>query len=162
MSLLFTTLAGNYVFFSIRVFFHRQWRFTGQQGKGRDHLLFHSTISTRSRILRHLLATSHVIWLSRIFNRNACVYQPATLWDLPTYRLPLDWLADDVMFVCLLDELVLGFCYSDLIWETVGCELVSTTTFVLQANRLTYCPSHHNCSELTVETLEQGVKYVLS
>ena len=73
------------------------------------------------------------------------------------------WLtADDVMFVCLLDELILGFCYSDLIWETVGCELVSTITFVLQANRLTNCPSHHNCSKLTVETLEQGVKYVLS
>ena len=43
-----------------------------------DHLLFHSTISTRSRTLRHLFATLHVRWLSRIFNRNVCVYQTAT------------------------------------------------------------------------------------
>ena len=28
-------------------------------------------------------------------------------------KLPFDWLIDDAMFVCLLDELILGFCYSD-------------------------------------------------
>ena len=57
-------------FFSIRVFFHGHWRLTGQQGKGGDHLLFHSTTSTRSRTFRHLFATLHVRWLSHIFNRN--------------------------------------------------------------------------------------------
>ena len=41
------------------------------------------------------------------------------------------------MFVCLLDELILGFCYSDLTLETGGFELASTITLVLQANRLT-------------------------
>ena len=30
------------------------------------------------------------------------------------------------MFVCLLDELILGFCCSDLTWETGGFELVSS------------------------------------
>ena len=25
----------------------------------------------------------------------------------------IDWLIDDAMFVCLPDELILGFCYSD-------------------------------------------------
>ena len=40
--------------FSIGVFFRRHWRFTGQQGKGGDHLLFHSTTSTHSRTLRYL------------------------------------------------------------------------------------------------------------
>ena len=44
----------------IRVFFRRHWRFTGQQGKGGDHFLFHCTISFRSRTLRHLFATLHV------------------------------------------------------------------------------------------------------
>ena len=44
-------------FFSIRIFFHRHWRFTGQQGKGGNHLLFHPTNSTRSQTLRHLFAT---------------------------------------------------------------------------------------------------------
>ena len=42
------------VFFSIRVFFHGHWRLTGQQGKGGDHVLFHSTTSTRSRTFRLL------------------------------------------------------------------------------------------------------------
>ena len=48
------------------------------------------------------------------------------------------------MFVCLLDELILGFCYSDLTLETDGFELASATTLVLQANRLTKCASQPN------------------
>ena len=56
-------------------------------------------------------------------------------------ELPVDCLIDDAMFVCLLDELIQGFCYSDLRWETGGFELASTVTFVLQANRLTRCAS---------------------
>ena len=48
------------------------------------------------------------------------------------------------MFVCLLDELILGFCYIDLTLETGGFELASTITLVLQANRLTKCASHPN------------------
>ena len=43
------------------------------------------------------------------------------------------------MFVCLFDELILGFYYSDLKRETGGFELASTITLVLQANRLTKC-----------------------
>ena len=51
-------------------------------------------------------------------------------------ELPFEWLIDDAMFVCLLDELILGFCYSDLTLETGGFELASTITLVLQANRI--------------------------
>ena len=43
-------------------------------------------------------------------------------------------LIDDAMFVCLLDDLILDFCYSNLTWETGGFELASTITLVLQAN----------------------------
>ena len=50
------------------------------------------------------------------------------------------------MFVCLLDELILGLSYSDLTWETGGLELVSTITPVLLANRLTKCASHPKCA----------------
>ena len=46
--------------FFCRVFFQRHWRFTGQQGKGEDHVLFLPTSSTRPRTLRHLLETLHV------------------------------------------------------------------------------------------------------
>ena len=78
---------------------------------------FHSTISTRSRIFRHLfdliyLLTLHVRWLSHICNHVACIYQVATRWYLPPYRITI-WLIDDVMliFVCLIDDLTLGFCF---------------------------------------------------
>ena len=46
-----------------------------------------------------------------------------------------------LLFVCLLDELILVFCYSDLTLETGGFELASTITIVLQVNRLTKCAS---------------------
>ena len=49
-------------------------------------------------------------------------------------ELPFESLIDDAMFVCLFDELTLGFCYSDLTLETGGFELASTITLVLQAN----------------------------
>ena len=35
------------------------------------------------------------------------------------------------MFVCLLDKLILDFCYSDLTWETSGFELASTISFII-------------------------------
>ena len=90
-AILLTSSVNTLRFSHLHLFFlyqgplQRHWWFTGQQGKGGDHLLFHSTTSTRSRTLRHLFATLHVKWLSRIFNRNACVYQAATRWDLPLY-----------------------------------------------------------------------------
>ena len=42
-------------FFSVRVFFHRHWRLTGQQRKGGGHLSFHSTTSTLLQTLRFFL-----------------------------------------------------------------------------------------------------------
>ena len=96
--------------FSIRVFFHGHWQLTEQQGKGGDHLLFHSTNSTCSRTCRYLFVIFYVRWLSHIFNHNAFIYQTATQWDLPPYRITI-WLIDDVIliFVCLHVELILGF-----------------------------------------------------
>ena len=81
--------------FSIRVFFRRHWRFTGQQGNGGDHLLFHSTTSTHSRTLWYLFATlKGEKTITYFINRNACVYQIATRWwDLPTYWITI-WLTD--------------------------------------------------------------------
>ena len=102
----------NWIFFflSIRVFYHGHWQLTRQQGKGRDQFLFHSTTSTRSQTFRHLFATLHVRWLSHVFNRTACIYQTATQWDLPAYRITI-WLIDDVMLivVCLIVDLNLDF-----------------------------------------------------
>ena len=95
-----------YFFFLYQGFLHRHWRFTEQQGKGGDHLLFHSTTSTRSRTLRHLFATLHVRWLSHIFNHNACVYQTATQWDLPPYRITIwviEWWCNICLFIWWID-----------------------------------------------------------
>ena len=46
------------------------------------------------------------------------------------------------MFVCLLNDLILGFCYTNLTWETGGFELASTVTLALQKSRLIKCSSH--------------------
>ena len=69
--------------------------------RGGDHFLFHSTTSTTSRIFRHLFATLHVRWLSHVFNCTACIYQTATQWDLPPYRITI-WLIDDVMIMIMI------------------------------------------------------------
>ena len=147
-------------FFSIRVFFHGHWRLTGQQGKGGDLLLFHSTTSTRSRTFRHLFTTLHVRWLSLIFNRNACIYQTATRWDVPPYGITI-WLIDVTLSFCLstwwFDSSFI--CYSNLRRETGEFELASTITLVLQANRLTKCATHPTllqvCNFITKEPLAQ-------
>ena len=86
----------NIIFFYIRIFFHRNWRLTGQQMKGGTHLLFHPTTSTRLRTFRHLFEILHVRWLSNIFNRIACICQAAPWWDLRPYRITFDWLIDNV------------------------------------------------------------------
>ena len=130
------------IFFFYQGLLHRHWRFTGQQGKGGNHLLFHSTTSTRSRTLRHLFATLHVTWL-HVFLIAMLVFLIAMLLDEIYHlnELPFEWLIDVAMFVCLLDELIQGFCHSDLTLETCWFELTSTITILLQANRLTKCAS---------------------
>ena len=92
-------------FFSIRVFFHGHWRLTGQQGKGGDHR--HSTIPLppAHEHLDIYFATLHVRWLSHISNRTACIYQAATRWDLPPYRITI-WLIDDVMLILFVYVLI--------------------------------------------------------
>ena len=71
-------------------------------------------------------------------------------------ELPFEWLIDDAMFVCLLDELIRGFCYSDLTLETGAFELASTITLVLQANRLTKRASHPNFFKKLLTPLGNG------
>ena len=80
------------LFFSISIFFHRHWQFTGQQRKGGGHLLFHSTTSTCSQTLRSLFATLQVRWLSCTFNRTACIYQTSEIYHLYLIELSFDWL----------------------------------------------------------------------
>ena len=55
------------------------------------------------------------------------------------------------MLVCLVDDLILGFCYSKLIRETGRFELASTIDLALQANRRTKCASMTVLFEKTKE-----------
>ena len=104
-------VAGNievlFFYFFLSGFFSRTLATHRTAG---DHLLFYSATSTCSRTFRHLFATLNVRWLLHIFNRNACIYQTATRWDLPPYQITI-WLIDDMIliFVCLLVDFILGF-----------------------------------------------------
>ena len=57
-------------------------------------------------------------------------------------ELPFDWLIDDAIFVCLLDELFLGFLLQQFDMENWWIWTRMTCTPVLQANRLNKCASH--------------------
>ena len=47
------------------------------------------------------------------------------------------------MFVCLLDGLILGFCYSNLTRKSGRFELKLTISLVLQANRISKYASNY-------------------
>ena len=79
-------------FFSIWVFFHRHWRLTGQEGKRRNHLLFHSTTSSRSQ--------------------GCCSMRFTTLSN---YHL-IDWWCD-VSFFCLLTWWFDSSVFVTAIWD---------------------------------------------
>ena len=51
------------------------------------------------------------------FCRTACIYQIATRWDLPPYRITI-WFINDVtlLFVCLHDDLILAFFVTS-VWD---------------------------------------------
>ena len=116
---------------------------TAWEGRG---TIFYSTLPlplSSHQYLDIYFATLRVTWLSYISNRTACIYQAAPRWDLPPYRVTI-CVIDDVMliFVCLLVDLIQGFCYSYLTLETGGLELATTIILVLQANWLTKCSCH--------------------
>ena len=128
------------IFFANKIFFHRHWRFTGQLGKGGDHLLFRSTTSAHSLTSRHLFATLHVRWLPLFLIASLITIRLLLGEIYHLIELPF-WLIDDtvlICFICVRDDL---FDYSNLTRETDGFELASTITLVLQANRLNKCAS---------------------
>ena len=120
-----------------------------QDSKGREGTVFYSPLPLPPAhehpdiYFAHL----HVRWLSHTSYRTGCIYQAATRWNLPPYRITI-CLIDDVMlvFISLLVDLIQGFCYGYLTLETGGLELASTIILVLRANRLTKCSSHPQIS----------------
>ena len=114
------------VFFSIRVFFTDTD--DSQDSRGREGTIFYFTLP---------LPPAHELWEIylelcmwddyHVFLNATLVFTRLLVDEIyHLIELPLEWLIDDAMFFCLLDELILGFCYSDLTSETSGFELAST------------------------------------
>ena len=100
-----------FLFFFYQGFLSQTLTILRTVGEGGDHRLFDSTTSICSRTLKHLFAALHVRWLSRIFNHNTCFLPDCYFMRFAT--LSNYHLINDAIIVCLLDELSLGFCYSD-------------------------------------------------
>ena len=129
-------------FFSISIFFTDTD--DSQDSRGREETIFYSTLPLPPAHEHSDIYLQLCMWDDyHIFLIATLVFTRLLLDEIyHLIELPFEWLIDDAMFVCLLDELILGFCYSDLTLETGGFELASTITFVLQVNRLTKCASH--------------------
>ena len=128
-----------YSFFFYQSFLHRHWH--SQDSRGREGTIFYFTLPLPTAHEHWHIYMQFCMWDDyHVFLIAALVFTRLLLDEIYyLIELPFEWLIDDAMFVCLLDELILGFCYSDLTLETGGFELASTMTPVLQANRLTKC-----------------------
>ena len=85
-------------FFSIRLFFPDTD--DSQDSRGKEGTIFYSILPLPPTDEHWDIATLHVRWLSRIFKRKACVYQTASRWNLPPYRITI-WVIDWWCKVCL-------------------------------------------------------------
>ena len=125
------------LFLFIRIFFTE----TGdsQDSRGRKGTIFYFNLPLPPAHEHWGIYLQFCMWDDyRVFLIATLVFTRLLLDEIyHLIELPFQWLIDDAMFVCLLDELILGFCYSDLTLETGGFELASTITLALQGNRLT-------------------------
>ena len=134
-------------FYSIRVFFTDTD--DSQDRRGREGTIFYCTLSFPSANKHWDIYLQRCMWDDyHIFLIAALVFTRLLLAEIyHLIDLPFEWLIDDAIFVCLLDELIIGFCYSDLTLETGGFEIALTITLVLltlvlQTHGLTKCASH--------------------
>ena len=110
-----------------------------QDNRGRERTLFYSTLPLPPAHEHGHIYLQFCMWDGyHVFLIPMFVFTRLLLSEIyHLIRLPFDWLINDAMFVCLLDEWILDFCCSDLTWEAGGFELASTINLALQVNRLT-------------------------
>ena len=132
---------SKYKYFFYQGFLHKHWRFTGQQRKGGD--IFYSSLPLLPAHEHWDTYLQLCMWDDYLVFLIAALVFTRLLHDEIYHLIELlfDWLVDDARFACLLDELILGFCYNDLTLETGRFELASSITLALQANWLTKCAS---------------------
>ena len=140
-------------FFSIRVFFTDTH--DSRDSREREGTIFYSTLPHPPAHEHYDIYLQLCMWdVYDVFLIATLVFTRLLLDEIyHVIEWPFEWLIDNGMFVCLLDDLILGFCYSDLRLETVRFELASTITLVLQANRaaevLWYCDNESHEKETT-------------
>ena len=128
-----------------------------QDSWGREGTIVYSTLPLRSAHEHPIFYLQlcmwddyHVLLIATLVFTKLVLHQ---IYHL--IQLPFDWLIDDPMFACLLDELILGFCYRDFgirnRWIWTHFELTPTITLVLQVNRRTKCASHPKITQSDVE-----------
>ena len=129
-------------FFSVRVFFTDTDY--SQDSRAREGTIFYSALPLPPVHEHWDIYLQLCLWDDyHVFLIATLVFTRLLLDEIyHIIELPFEWLIDDAMFVCLLDELILCFCQSDLTLETGGFELASTITLVLQASELTKCSNH--------------------
>ena len=138
-------------FFSIRVFF--TYTDYSQDSRATKVTIFYSTLPLPPAHEHWEIYFQLCMWDGyHVFLVATLVFARLLLDEIyHLIKLPFEWLIDDAIFVCLLDELILGSCLSDLTLETGRFELASTITLVLQANRPIKSASHFH----------QGIKFWL-
>ena len=116
-----------------------------QGSRGREGTIFYSALPLPTTYEHWDIYLQFCMWDDhQVFLIATIVFTRLLLDEIyHLIELPFEWLIDDAMFVCLLDELILGFCYSDFdignrwIWTCINY-----MTLVLQAKWLTKCTSH--------------------
>ena len=136
------TLFNFFFFFSIRVFFTDTD--DSQDNREKEGAIFDSTLPLPPAYEHWDIYLQLCMWHDYHVFLIATLVLTRLLVDefFHLIELPFEWLIDDAMYVCLFDELILGFWYIDLTLQTGGFELASTITLVLQANWITKCASH--------------------
>ena len=142
-------MIGNFSFFPTRVFFTDTD--DSLDSRGREGTIFYSTIPLPPAHEHWDIYLQLCMWDDyHVFLIATLVFTRLLLDEIyHLIELPFEWLIDDAMFVCLLDQLILGFCYSELALKTGGFELASSITLELQTNRLTKCETWLETCEAT-------------
>ena len=135
------------IYFTCRLFFSYQdflsqtlkIHRTAGEGKGPSFIPiyhFHLLTNTQTFICNLGCEMTHIFLITRLAFSRLLLDEIYHLIELTI--LSIDWWCN----VCLLDNLILDFCYSNLKQESSGFELASIITVVLQANQLTKCAGH--------------------
>ena len=100
-------------FISVRVFFTDTD--DSQDSKGREGTIFYSTLPLPPAHEHSDIYLQLCMWDDyHVFLIATLVFTRLLLDEIyHLIELPFEWLIDDAMFVCLLDELILGFCCSN-------------------------------------------------